>query len=471
MSNYPFGIDISSWQYSEDGKRKPDFDKLNAAVSFCAIRAGISWGYVDRWFRYSWDNVSVPKIAYHVQYPGEDANRQMDHLLRIIPVGEHTRYCLDLELAHGQTKARITQCTLTMLERLRRETGRYPILYSRASWVNQYLSVSDLPEVYWWLANYLRARPAPYFTPEKEPPPILPKGVGRWLIHQTGEKGDGSAVGVVSHYVDTNRWNGSEAELRAYFGLGEEEPEPEEPPAGEKLFDAKVCSWATPYVNFRSEPRVAKDTDIGDILPNTVVPVLEVVGHWYKVEHEGKVGYAMAEFFERLDSNPPAVMITIKPLSQRDGRWKAEKLGFSTLTIGSHGCLVTCFAMALGVTPPEFNRRMKAVNGFTGANVYWKMVEVAYPNAVYEKAIDCYYVPAPLDLINSLLSRGVPVMAQVDFDRSTPQLDQHWVLIIGRNGGDYWINDPWTGQTVSFLAAYGDPARWIFRIRAYRRLR
>jgi GH25 family lysozyme M1 (1,4-beta-N-acetylmuramidase) len=467
MSNLPFGIDISSYQYSADGKRKPDFDKLNAAVSFCAIRAGISWGYVDKWFRYSWDNVTVPKIAYHVQYPGEDANRQMDHLLRIIPVGEHTRYCLDLELAHGQTKARITQCTLTMLERLRRETGRYPILYSRASWVNQYLSVEDLPRVDWWLANYLRARPAPYFTPEKEPPPILPRGVDRWLIHQTGEKGDGSAVGVVSHYVDTNRWNGSEAELRAYFGLGEETPEPEPEPQ-EPLFQARVYSWATPYVNVRAEPSLSAGK-VGYKYPLAVTDVMSTVPDWYEVPE----GWMMSRFLERLDYDPPATMLAIKPLSQRDTRWASHKLGYSYYTIGGYGCLITAISMILNwygkqTDPAQLNDALVRVGGFTGANLYWNAIAQVQPDVYLAKAIDCYYIPAPLHEIDALLADDVPVLVHVDF---TPggAVDQHWVLIVGKSGSDYIINDPWTGEQGSFRTRYGDPARWIFRIRAYRR--
>jgi len=59
-------------------------------------------------------------------------------------------------------------------------------------------------------------------------------------------------------------------------------------------------------------------------------------------------------------------------------------------------------------------------------------------------------------------------LVHVDF---TPggAVDQHWVLIVGKSGSDYIINDPIDGKQTSFTARYGDPARWIFRIRAYRR--
>ena len=73
----PFGIDISKYQYSSDGKQKPNFDTINATCDFVAVRAGISWGYTDPWFAYSWAHILKPRLAYHVIYPGEDAGRQV----------------------------------------------------------------------------------------------------------------------------------------------------------------------------------------------------------------------------------------------------------------------------------------------------------------------------------------------------------------------------------------------------------
>ena len=42
MSEFPLGVDISAYQYSSDGKRKPNFDIINAKCEFVAVRAGIS---------------------------------------------------------------------------------------------------------------------------------------------------------------------------------------------------------------------------------------------------------------------------------------------------------------------------------------------------------------------------------------------------------------------------------------------
>ena len=476
MNDLPFGIDLSRYQYSSDGKQKPDFDKINATCDFVAVRAGISWGYADPWFKYSWDHIEKPRLAYHVVYPGEWASRQMAHFLDIVKPKEHDRLVLDMELDHGYSKARITGTLLDCLDFILANTGRYPIIYSRASWIDQFVDVSALPSnLDWWLAGYRKRLPAPLYTPEKTPPPALPKGVTNWLVHQTAERGNGGAVGVVSHYVDTNRWNGTKEQMLAYFGLAEmpepptpPEPEPpEEPEEPVKLFDARVVTTPPNRLRTRYTPAGKEHPEAHWLQSGAVVPVYEMhpTGWW-------RVGYqtwASAEWMQRLDYTPPASIIDIPPLCQKDPRWKDIKLGNSNLTIGSDGCLVTCFAMVLGVTPAEFNARMKAVGGFTGARIYWQMVKKAYPNSEYLKYLECYYTPAPLHEIDALLEQEVAVMAHVDYNPKTTFIDQHWVLIIGKNGDDYIINDPIDGVTGSFREKYGDPSRWIFRIAAYRR--
>ena len=75
--------------------------------------------------------------------------------------------------------------------------------------------------------------------------------------------------------------------------------------------------------------------------------------------------------------------------------------------------------------------------------------------------------PAPLDRIDSRLAEGIPVHVHVDLYNETASMEQHWVLIIGKSGDDYVMNDPWTGKQGSFRASYGDPARWIFRVRVF----
>jgi GH25 family lysozyme M1 (1,4-beta-N-acetylmuramidase) len=231
-----FGIDISRYNYSADGSQKPDFEKVKQTTSFVAVRAGISWGYADPWFAYSWQNLKgANRLAYHVIYFGENPASQMDNLFKIVGSAdwEHDRLVLDCEVAHTYSKAQITKTTADCLKLCKARTGMYPIIYSRALWVNEHMSVADMPKVDWWLAQYRLANPYPFYTPEKEPPPLLPNGVTDWLIHQTGEKYNGSSVGVASYYVDSNRWNGDLMAVLQYFNNDVQVPD--EPSDAEKL--------------------------------------------------------------------------------------------------------------------------------------------------------------------------------------------------------------------------------------------
>lgn len=236
MSELPLGIDISRFNYSADGSKKPDFEKVKQTCSFVAVRAGISWGYADPWFSYSWANCKgMNRMAYHVIYPAEDPASQMDNLFKITTGSDwaHDRLVLDCELVHSCSKAQITYTVNQCLKLCKARTGMLPIIYSRAGWVNENMVVADLPKVDWWLAQYRLANPYPLYTPEKTPPPLLPNGVTDWLIHQTAEKYSGASVGVASYYVDSNRWNGDLMSLLQYFNNDVQVPD--EPSDAEKL--------------------------------------------------------------------------------------------------------------------------------------------------------------------------------------------------------------------------------------------
>ena len=470
----PFGIDVSKWQGINN------FAKIKANTSFVLVKATESWGYTDPKFRANWQGLAGHnRVAYSYVWLSDDPLRQANHLIdTVTQAGVDWRYdrlALDLEKSgHGLSKAEVARRVIIMMERIREVTGRYPILYSRANWVDSNMLVTDprIANADWWLAHYRFQLPKPLYTPEKDPPPALPNGVNNWLIHQTGERGNGSAVGVASHYVDTNRWNGTKQELLAYFGLTDDyEPLPPEPPeVQEPLFEAKVVTVYPHRLRTRYTPELGNNVrpEADWYKSGQVVSVYETKPDWYRTAVET---WASAEWLRRLDYEEPPVLIDIPPLWQQDPRWKDILLGYSkTMTIGGWGCLIVTLAMRLGLMPDVVNERQKAVGGFTGANVYWQMVQVAFPQLTDFQYIECYWTPAPLDRIDSRLAEGVPVHVHVDLYNETASMEQHWVLIIGKNGDDYVMNDPWTGRQGSFREAYGDPARWIFRIASWRKL-
>jgi len=231
-SQLPFGIDLSRYNTSEDGKKRVNFDAIQAHspfVAFIGVRAGISWGYQDPWFNYYFteaQRINRIRFPYHVLYPGEDAARQMDNFFRILgDINLDTNpLVLDLELDHGQTVSKITQTTINCINIIYRRTNRIPFIYSRALWVNRFLMVSALPPVHWWLAQYRFSLPYPLYTPEYSPPPSLPTGVNTWHIHQTSQRG--KSIGAPAlYYMDYNRFNGSIHDLTNFI-YGAAQPVP-----------------------------------------------------------------------------------------------------------------------------------------------------------------------------------------------------------------------------------------------------
>lgn len=447
MSELPFGIDISRYQYSSDGSQKPNFDLMNATCDFVAVRAGISWGYTDPWFAYSWAHITKPRLAYHVIYPGEDAGRQVDHFLNIVQPEASDRLVLDMELDHGYSKARITDTLLTCMELLREETGRYPIIYSRASWINQFVDVSLLPSVtLWWLAHYLTRLPDPQYTPEKTPPPALPNGVNSWFMHQTAEHGNGSAVGVVSHYVDCNRFNGTLDELHAYFGMDEETPPEPEP----KLFDAKVVTTPPNRLRTRYTPNGNVRPEADWLQSQAIVPVYETHSTgWWRVAPEA---WSSATWLQRVDDLPlPPPMSGDYAYygavySQRDVRWKDHLLGTRS-TIGANGCLMTCASMVANYfghasNPLQLNNWLTDNEGYLDGNLFlWASIERLYPDMHFDGFV---YNPTAQQIKAVILAGVLPIMF-VDFNDDTPLIEMHWVLGIGVTNTDVLIADPWTG--------------------------
>ena len=163
MDPRAFGIDVSKYQSSQDGNKKMNFDKVAAhktPVTFVAARVGVSWSYADPMFDYYWGEmarIKVCRMAYFVPHFGESASAMMDALFRRLEGKvnlKHDRICLDLEVAGINPRERITATTLKCLDICKARTGRYPVVYTRANWVNSYLDIRALPKLDYWFAHY-----------------------------------------------------------------------------------------------------------------------------------------------------------------------------------------------------------------------------------------------------------------------------------------------------------------------------
>lgn len=218
MESRPLGIDVSRWQ------GVIDWDKVRAwtpKVWFAGIRATIGKDYQDSFFKRNWTEAKargIIRTAYHVVYPSITAERQMDNFFGLVgdDFGEFP-LTLDLELDQSMIPETISMVCRQCAEIITRRTGRPSLIYSRAQWVDTYITSAKPPPSWlndydWWLAHYLMS------GAEHPGDPPMPKGVdkSRLKIHQTSRKGDGKRMGMQSGDVDTDRWCGTIESMLTY---------------------------------------------------------------------------------------------------------------------------------------------------------------------------------------------------------------------------------------------------------------
>lgn len=529
MTN-PFGVDLSQWQSKPKDGLYMDMSKLKGhtePVSFVFIRA--SYGmYKDPTHDYyagELKRLRIPYGSYHYALPSYSSRLQVDHFLSIAPPKEGRRWVLDLEAHQGLSKARITDWTLEFIELMKERTGRYPLIYSRTSWINPYLDVSRLPKLDYWIAQYYS--PVAPFTPEFPSDKLwIPKGVAREQVkfHQTGDKGNGAKYGALSHYIDTDRFLGSFEDLREWFGLPDPDPDPDHPVTGVPyrgvikpvpLYDnaggemvasidtgkevqvtEKAGDWVRVEQGWLEErwvEQVEKEnrlyrasviTDPGynllvrvlphpegeivDRLPSgTVVDVLEELEGWLRI---GLDRWVMRRWTERV-AGDVSWLLPVPYYSQNDPRWRYQKLGTSQTTIGSHGCLVTGVASYMSYlghaeTPLTLNKKLTDNNGYQSGNLYyWNMPRTLYGNV--HKTDDRSFGDGTgfEGTLRNILNSRRPALAMVDFIPATSGLDQHWVLMIGYQDNLFYLLDTWDGSVQALHAKY----KKIFRLAGYTR--
>ncbi|HEX9330368.1 MAG TPA: C39 family peptidase [Anaerolineales bacterium] len=140
-------------------------------------------------------------------------------------------------------------------------------------------------------------------------------------------------------------------------------------------------------------------------------------------------------------------MFKTQNLYQNDEKWKNTKLGNSSETIGSWGCLLTSATMMLnGIgyseTPETVNEKMNKAGGFQGAFFIPSVLPYIWPNCAYRDMQPCENSPAPITQIDAAVAAGKPVILQVDWNKQAG-IQTHFVLIKEKKGNDYILYDPY----------------------------
>jgi len=141
-------------------------------------------------------------------------------------------------------------------------------------------------------------------------------------------------------------------------------------------------------------------------------------------------------FFSRL-------VLPVQRFAQNDPRWADDELGTAPSTMGEEGCAVSSAAMVLAfygqdVDPGRLNAFLTNCGGYTPEGwLYWEKAADFHPGLARHAYED---LPSYF-LIDSNLERGNPVIVRVHL----PNGITHFVVITGKDGFDYLIQDPASG--------------------------
>jgi hypothetical protein len=152
-------------------------------------------------------------------------------------------------------------------------------------------------------------------------------------------------------------------------------------------------------------------------------------------------------------------------IGQQESNWAGAQLGDSPReSIGSAGCAVTSVAMLLAyygvqTSPRRLNDWLTANGGYAEGDllIWTRLSDYASSRFRYTG----WHSPEP-SVINAELDAGRPLVAEVRLGRN-----QHFIVLAGRSGNDYMINDPWFDDSVTLRARYGDPRSAIVSIRTF----
>jgi hypothetical protein len=168
-----------------------------------------------------------------------------------------------------------------------------------------------------------------------------------------------------------------------------------------------------------------------------VAGVVGVLSVWYYYAGTRKIPSAGGlYFFSRL-------VLPVQRFAQDDPRWADDQLGPAPSTMGEEGCAVSSAAMVLAfygqdVDPGRLNAFLTSFGGYTPEGwLYWEKAADFHPGLVRHAYED---LPSYF-LIDSNLERGNPVIVRIHL----PNGITHFVVIAGKDGFDYLIQDPASG--------------------------
>jgi len=197
------GIDVSKWQGTIDWSKV-----RNAGVAFAFIRVSDGANSHDSKFAANWAgarNAGVIRGAYQFFRPAQSVTAQADLLLDAIG-GSYTPGDLppviDVEDDAGLSTTTVASRVRQWVDRVHAALGVTPIVYTgKYFWRDEVGSPASFAPNPLWIAQYTSLCPD------------LPAPWSRWTFWQYTDSG---TISGISGHVDTNRFNGSLAQLQAF---------------------------------------------------------------------------------------------------------------------------------------------------------------------------------------------------------------------------------------------------------------
>ncbi len=155
---YTYGIDISSHQ----GRETELMDKHADSLTFVICRATDGITFVDSLFKLNWSTIHNKKFvagAYHFFESHDDPSKQVANYLNAVGQISSTDLppIVDFEgggIDKNQSVESVSTNLLAVLNELKTQTNRTPILYTDISTGNKYLTNQEFKNFPLWIADY-----------------------------------------------------------------------------------------------------------------------------------------------------------------------------------------------------------------------------------------------------------------------------------------------------------------------------
>ena len=157
--------------------------------------------------------------------------------------------------------------------------------------------------------------------------------------------------------------------------------------------------------------------------------------------------------------------------AQGDPMWATDKLGASTKTMSSSGCLVTAITMAMScsgtpltenINPKVFLNKLNAANAFQGPNYIWNVgdnvIRSIAPGFVNRVDVQTNKIHAT---VVAKLNQYNSSKSMIVFQINNSAHSQHWVLFKSLSGNTITVYDPAGGRINTY------PTTDVVRLRIY----